>query len=54
VTSGAYCPWLKLYAALALVEKPYSEVGRRLRVENGDALLEAQVAQLPFYSRVKE
>lgn len=51
ITSGAYCPYLGVSAALALVETPYRETGRTLRVENGDQLLEATVVELPFYSR---
>ena len=51
ITSGAYCPYLGVSAALALVETPYRETGRTLRVEAGNQLLEATVVELPFYSR---
>ena len=51
VTSGAYCPYLGVSAALALVETPYRETDRTLRVQAGDRLLEATVVELPFYSR---
>ena len=51
VTSGAYCPYLDASFALALVETPYSEVGRKYRVEIGDALVDAEVVALPFYAR---
>ena len=48
VTSVSYSPRLQSWIALALVEKPYQDVGRKLRVENGDELIEAYVAALPF------
>ena len=51
VTSGAYCPYLDASFALALLEKPYTEVGRKYRVEIGDELVAAYVVALPFYSR---
>ena len=51
VTSGAYCPYLKASFALALVEKPYAEVGRKYRVEIGEELAVAYVVALPFYNR---
>ncbi len=49
ITSGAFCPHLNASLALALVETPYSEVGRHLRVEIGEKLVKAQVTALPFY-----
>ena len=48
VTSACYSPRLRAHIALALVEKPYQDVGRRLKVECGEELLQAQVAALPF------
>ncbi|MBP3645256.1 MAG: glycine cleavage system aminomethyltransferase GcvT [Clostridia bacterium] len=51
VTSGGYCPYLDASLALALVETPYSEIGRKYRVEIGDELVEAHVVALPFYTR---
>ena len=51
VTSGGYCPYLNASLALALLETPYSEVGRKYRVEIGDELVEACVVALPFYTR---
>ncbi len=50
VTSGAYCPYVGASLALALVETPYSEEGRHLRVEIGEKLVCAQVVALPFYA----
>ena len=51
VTSSAFCPYLNASLALALVETPYSEVGRKYRVEIGQELVEAEVVPLPFYTR---
>lgn len=48
VTSACYSPRLKAHIALALVEKPYQDVGRMLKVECGETLLQAQVSALPF------
>jgi len=48
VTSACYSAKLKKHIALALVEKPYQDVGRRLKVEYGDELITAYVAPLPF------
>ena len=51
VTSSAYCPYLNASLALALVETPYSDVGRKYRVEAGGEMVEAEVVPLPFYTR---
>lgn len=51
VTSGGYCPYLDVSVAMALVETPYRDVGKTLRVERDDVLYEAKVVPLPFYSR---
>ena len=48
VTSARYCPGLKSFAALALVEKPYSDAGRKLRVETDDGLINGEVVKLPL------
>lgn len=48
VTSACYSPRIKAHIALALVEKPYQDVGRMLKVECGEELLQARVAALPF------
>ena len=48
VTSVCYSQRMKSYIALALVEKPYQDVGRKLRVELPDRMIEACVAALPF------
>ena len=34
--------------ALALVEKPYSDAGRKLRVETDDGLINGEVVKLPL------
>ena len=48
VTSAAYSPRMKRHIALALVEKPYQDVGRRLKVELADRMIDAYVSALPF------
>ena len=48
ITSARYCPGIEGYAALALIETPYQEVGRKLRVETPDGLINAVVAKLPL------
>jgi len=48
VTSACYSERLGKHIALALVEKPYQDIGRKLKVECGDELITAHVAALPF------
>ena len=48
ITSARYCPGIGGYAALALVETPYQDVGRRLRVETPDGMIDAVVVKLPL------
>ncbi len=48
VTGARYCPGLGKFAAMALVEKPYREAGRRLCVETADGLIEGVVTALPL------
>ena len=48
VTSAGYCPGAGTFAALALVETPYQDVGSKLKVECGDRLIQGHVAVLPF------
>lgn len=48
VTSAGYCPGVGSYAALALVETPYQDVGSKLKVECGEKLIQGYVAALPF------
>ena len=48
ITSARYCPGIQGYAALALVETPYQDVGRRLRVETPDGMIDAVVVKLPL------
>ena len=54
VTSACYSAKLQKHIALALVEKPYQDLGRRLKVEYGDELITAYVAQLPFQAGESE
>lgn len=49
VTSARYCPGLERFAALALVETPYQDEGRKLRVETPDGLIDGVVARLPLH-----
>ena len=49
VTSACYSPCSNAWAALALVETPYQDAGRRLMVErSADKLIEGRVAALPL------
>ena len=48
VTSACYSERLGKHIALALVEKPYQDIGRKLKVECGDELITAHVSALPF------
>lgn len=48
ITSARYCQGIEGYAALALIETPYQEVGRKLKVETPDGLIDAVVAKLPL------
>lgn len=48
ITSARWCPGVESHAALALVETPYQDVGRKLRVETPDGLINAVVAKLPL------
>ncbi len=54
ITSARYCPGIEGYAALALIETPYQEVGRRLRVETPDGMIDAVVAKLPLEKEPEE
>jgi len=54
VTSVCFSSRMKSWIALALVEKPYQDVGRRLRVECADRMIEAYVSALPFRPEEKE
>ena len=51
VTSARYLPGLEKFAALALVEKPYRDAGRKLRVETPDGLIDGVVTALPLVRR---
>lgn len=49
VTSAGFAPGMDSWAALALVETPYQDVGRKLMVETYDEhLIEGHVAALPL------
>lgn len=48
ITSARYCHGIEGYAALALIETPYQEVGRKLKVETPDGMIDAVVAKLPL------
>ena len=48
VTGARYCPGLGKFAAMALVEKPYRDVGTKLSVETSDGLIEGVVTALPL------
>lgn len=54
ITSARYCHGIERFAALALVETPYQDVGRRLRVETPDGLIDAMVAKLPLEREPEE
>lgn len=54
ITSARYCPGIGGYAALALIETPYQEVGRRLKVETPDGMIHAVVAKLPLQKQPEE
>ncbi len=54
ITSARYCPGIGSYAALALVETPYQDVGRRLKVETPNGLIDAVVAKLPLEKEPEE
>ncbi len=52
-TSGTHCPYLNKPVAMALIDKNYSEVGTRVKVDVRGRLLTAEVVPLPFYKREK-
>ena len=54
ITSARYCPGIEGYAALALIETPYQEVGRKLKVETPDGMIGAVVARLPLQKEEPE
>jgi len=54
ITSARYCPGIEGYAALALIETPYQEAGRKLKVETPDGLISAVVAKLPLEKEKEE
>ncbi|MCM3413158.1 glycine cleavage system aminomethyltransferase GcvT [Metabacillus litoralis] len=52
VTSGTQSPTLKKSVGLALLDKDYSGIGTRLKVEIRNRKVEAYVVKAPFYKRV--
>jgi len=54
ITSARYCPGIEGYAALALIETPYQEVGRKLKVETPGGMISAVVAKLPLQKEEPE
>ncbi len=54
ITSARYCPGIEGYAALALIETPYQDVGRKLKVETPDGMIDAVVAKLPLQKETEE
>ena len=49
VTSAVYSPRLKQNIGLALIEIKYSDIGEKLKVDNGFNLLDSRVVEKPFY-----
>jgi len=54
ITSARYCPGIEGYAALALIETPYQDAGRKLKVETPDGLIGAVVTKLPLKKEPEE
>ena len=52
VTSGGYSPTLKKSIGLALVEKEYSDVGTKVKIEIRNKLLKGEIVSTPFYRNV--
>jgi aminomethyltransferase len=49
VTSAVYSPRLKQNIGLALIDIRYSDIGEKLKVDNGLDLLDSMVVEKPFY-----
>jgi aminomethyltransferase len=49
VTSAVYSPRLKLNIGLAMVKIEYSEIGEKLKVNNGLNILNSKIVKKPFY-----
>lgn len=54
VHSTGYSPRLGCWAAVAMLEKPYQDAGRKLRVELPDRLIGAVVEELPLKEKEAE
>ena len=53
-TSGTHCPFIGMPVAMALLEKPYGEVGSEVEVEIRGRRVTAEIVPLPFYKRPKK
>jgi aminomethyltransferase len=49
VTSAVYSPRLKQNIGLALIDIRYSDIGEKLKVDNGLDLFDSMVVEKPFY-----
>lgn len=52
-TSGTHCPYLGKPAAMASMERSFSEPGRAVEVEVRGRRIAAEVVSLPFYKKTK-
>src|SRR5262245_14635631 len=53
VASGSFAPTLQKSIAMAYVEPPYAEIGKKLQVDIRGEKVAAEVVKLPFYQRPK-
>jgi len=51
ITSGTHSPTLKKSLGLALIERPYNEIGTEVWVNIRNHILKAKVIKTPFYKR---
>lgn len=50
-TSGTHLPYLSYAAAMAYVDKDYSSIGTKVKVQVRKRLIEGEIVELPFYKR---
>lgn len=50
-TSGTQSPTLNVPIAMALIDKEYKEIGKKLEVEVRGRRIEAEIVRLPFYKK---
>lgn len=50
-TSGTFCPWLKGAFAMALLDVHAAKIGTPVSVDVRGRLVEAEICQLPFYTK---